>query len=175
MLEPCLNPQCVETFDSQEELLAHLSLPDSICAPFFLSFGCPNPHCIERFRCADDVTAHLGHRFSTCVNTSFAYSPAETSYYVDGSEEQHPDPGPSLPTSSRWAQYHPSSGWLYGKAPNTLQEIDQYEFAHRRKYNPYYPFSDDAEWKLAKFINETMTLSQANQFLKLDWVSVSAL
>lgn len=41
----------------------------------------------------------------------------------------------------------------------------------RRKINPSYPFTDQAEWQLAEFLVQRLTQTDINKFLKLDWVS----
>ncbi|KAG1834896.1 hypothetical protein EV424DRAFT_1468487 [Suillus variegatus] len=47
-------------------------------------------------------------------------------------------------------------------------ENDQY--AYRPRHAPFYPFQDQAEFDLAKFICEHLTQSDMEQFLKLEWV-----
>ncbi|KAG1791079.1 uncharacterized protein HD556DRAFT_1433078 [Suillus plorans] len=47
-------------------------------------------------------------------------------------------------------------------------ENDQY--AYRRRHAPFYPFQDQAEFDLAKFLCERLTQSDMERFLKLDWV-----
>jgi hypothetical protein len=45
---------------------------------------------------------------------------------------------------------------------------DQYE--EHRRYVPQYPFQDEGEWELAKFLSTHLTQTAINQFLKLKWV-----
>ncbi|KAG2353017.1 hypothetical protein BDR07DRAFT_1383624 [Suillus spraguei] len=47
-------------------------------------------------------------------------------------------------------------------------ENDQY--AYRRHYAPFYPFQDQAEFELGKFLCERLTQSDMERFLKLEWV-----
>ncbi|KAG2335531.1 hypothetical protein BDR05DRAFT_978937 [Suillus weaverae] len=49
-------------------------------------------------------------------------------------------------------------------------EDDQY--AYRRKINHHYPFHDEGEWELGKFMVENLTQTQMIKFLKLKWVNV---
>ncbi|KAG1897870.1 uncharacterized protein F5891DRAFT_1129793 [Suillus fuscotomentosus] len=47
-------------------------------------------------------------------------------------------------------------------------ESDQ--FAYRRHNTPFYPFQDQAEFELGKFLCERFTQSDIDRFLKLEWV-----
>lgn len=47
-------------------------------------------------------------------------------------------------------------------------ESDQ--FAYRRCHTPFYPFQDQAEFELGKFLCERLTQSDIDRFLKLEWV-----
>lgn len=66
--------------------------------------------------------------------------------------------------------FHPKSGYIYGHAPNLFERMQQNEFDYRRQNNLYYPFQDQSEWELGRFICETMTGSDAERFFKLPWV-----
>lgn len=151
-----------------------------------MSVPCGNPHCSELFDSPDDVIFHLEDHYSTCIPHFVPPQPEEYAFGVQPEELQvpfdryqpfpeqptnHPEP-PLPPPQGRWTRYHPHSGAHYGKADNTLEQLDKDQYARRRVHNRYYPFADSEEWKLAKFINETMTLTQADQFLKLEWVCV---
>lgn len=146
--------------------------------PISESLPCGNPHCSQRFESPQDVVEHLNDIYSTCAPFPTLPQVGEASEFDGYQQEYYAQPEAQEPSSvqtnplGRWAKYHPKSGWLYGESDNTLQQLDQDQFAHRRIHNPYYPFADQDEWKLAKFINETMTLTQADQFLKLGWVRV---
>jgi hypothetical protein len=67
-------------------------------------------------------------------------------------------------------QYHPSSGYIFGKAPNILEAMESDQFAYRRVNTPFYPFQDQAEFELGKFLCERLTQSDVDRFLKLEWV-----
>lgn len=161
----CPNPQCNLVFESHEDLLAHISQPQRTCYSFFSGFGCPNPHCDKRFRSEEEIVSHLNQQESTCI---LPFAPISMPEWDDGPSIQ----GPGIySTVDRWVEYHPTSGWKYGRGRNILQEmVHSDRYAHRRDRNPYYPWQDAAQWKLAKFVNEKMTLSDADRFLKLDWV-----
>lgn len=45
---------------------------------------------------------------------------------------------------------------------------DAYE-DHRAQV-PFYPFRDEGEWELAKFLSAHLNQSEINQFLKSKWV-----
>ncbi|KAG1800667.1 hypothetical protein EV424DRAFT_1352065 [Suillus variegatus] len=66
--------------------------------------------------------------------------------------------------------YHPSSGYIFGKAPNILEAMESDQFAYRRCHTPFYPFQDQAEFELGKFLCERLTQSDIDRFLKLEWV-----
>ncbi|KAG1845377.1 hypothetical protein C8R48DRAFT_617186 [Suillus tomentosus] len=67
-------------------------------------------------------------------------------------------------------QYHPSSGYIFGKAPNILEAMESDQFAYRRHNTPFYPFQDQAEFELGKFLCERFMQSDIDRFLKLEWV-----
>lgn len=47
------------------------------------------------------------------------------------------------------------------------------DFEQMREHNVYYPFTDRAEWELAKFLCDNLNQGQITQFLKLLWVSMN--
>lgn len=51
--------------------------------------------------------------------------------------------------------------------------MEQDDFELMRKHNVYYPFSDRAEWELAKFLCDNLNQGQITRFLKLLWVRVN--
>ncbi|KAG1797206.1 uncharacterized protein BJ212DRAFT_1450508 [Suillus subaureus] len=67
-------------------------------------------------------------------------------------------------------QYHPSFGYIFGKAPNILEAMESDQFAYQQVNTPFYPFQDQAEFELGKFLCEQLTQSDVDQFLKLKWV-----
>ncbi|KAG1872583.1 hypothetical protein C8R48DRAFT_769988 [Suillus tomentosus] len=50
-----------------------------------------------------------------------------------------------------------------------LDRLDGDSYAYRRKINHYYPFHDEGEWELGKFLVENLTQTQIIKFLKLKW------
>ncbi|KAG1885930.1 uncharacterized protein F5891DRAFT_1132660 [Suillus fuscotomentosus] len=64
---------------------------------------------------------------------------------------------------------HPQSGYVYGIGRNMLDKLENDQFAHWRLINPYYPFTDQGEWELGKFLVENLTQTQIMKFLKLKW------
>ncbi|KAG2741692.1 hypothetical protein P692DRAFT_20879866 [Suillus brevipes Sb2] len=48
-----------------------------------------------------------------------------------------------------------------------LSPDDQYDY--RRKINTYYPFQDEGEWELGRFLVESLTQTQIDRFLRLKW------
>lgn len=67
-------------------------------------------------------------------------------------------------------QYHPKLGYIYGCTPNLFEKMKENEFEYQCLNNAYYPFQDQSEWELGRFICETMTGNDAERFLKLQWV-----
>ncbi|KAG2100377.1 uncharacterized protein F5147DRAFT_747111 [Suillus discolor] len=61
---------------------------------------------------------------------------------------------------------HESHPHQFPIPPGLLQE-DQYDYC--RKINTYYPFHDEGEWELARFLVENLTQTQIDKFLKLKW------
>ncbi|KAG1899581.1 uncharacterized protein F5891DRAFT_1128836 [Suillus fuscotomentosus] len=64
---------------------------------------------------------------------------------------------------------YPQSGYVYGVGKNMLDKLEDDKYAYRRKINPYYPFHDEGEWELGKFLVENLTQTQITKFLKLRW------
>ena len=68
-------------------------------------------------------------------------------------------------------EYHPTSGFVSPEKGETLLDcLKAYEYERRRTNVPYYPFQDEGEWDLTKFLTLNLTKSQISQFLKLKWV-----
>ena len=68
-------------------------------------------------------------------------------------------------------EYHPTSGFISRERGETLlNHLKAYKYERHRMNVPYYPFQDEGEWNLAKFLILNLTKSQTSQFLKLKWV-----
>ena len=67
-------------------------------------------------------------------------------------------------------QYYPTSGYLYDEGETLLDRMRANEYERQREHQPYYPFMDEGEWELAKFLALNHTQTEMNQFLKLKWV-----
>ncbi|KAG2148850.1 hypothetical protein DEU56DRAFT_909164 [Suillus clintonianus] len=50
-----------------------------------------------------------------------------------------------------------------------LDTLEDDQYAYRQKINHYYPFHDEGEWELGKFLVENLTQTQITKFLKLIW------
>lgn len=131
----------------------------------------------------DDALEHLNDLSTSCAPQIRPPVPGETvfdifqeeygNYSLDPMDYEH-DEIPSAPPSAicgEYVQYHPLSSFHAGKDNNTLQEMGNDEYAQNRLENPHWPFPDDPQWKLARWINDNLTLSQANELLKMEWVS----
>ncbi|KAH7903383.1 hypothetical protein BJ138DRAFT_1138745 [Hygrophoropsis aurantiaca] len=63
--------------------------------------------------------------------------------------------------------FHLTSGYTYGKAFNIFEDMESDPLEYRRTHNSFYPYNDDNEWELAKFLCETMTQADIKRFLQL--------
>ena len=64
------------------------------------------------------------------------------------------------------------SGYRFGKMETLLDRLQADEHERRREHQLYYPFADEGEWDLAKFL-ATLTKAQVSSFLKLQWVRLT--
>ncbi|KAG1830798.1 hypothetical protein EV424DRAFT_1470212 [Suillus variegatus] len=71
--------------------------------------------------------------------------------------------------SSTTGSYHPRSGYVFGVGNNLFDRLQEDQYEYRRKINTYYPFHDEGEWELARFLVENLTQTQIDKFLKLKW------
>ena len=67
-------------------------------------------------------------------------------------------------------RYHPNSGYIFGKADTLMDKLQKDGYEEHRRHAPQYPFQDEGEWELAKFLSAHLTQTAINQFLKLKWV-----
>ncbi|KAI6155715.1 hypothetical protein BKA82DRAFT_4326774 [Pisolithus tinctorius] len=65
--------------------------------------------------------------------------------------------------------YYPTSRYIYNRGDTFLDRMKASEHERRHQNQLYYPFADEGEWELAKFLALNFTQSQMNQFLKLKW------
>ncbi|KAG2746287.1 hypothetical protein P692DRAFT_20739563, partial [Suillus brevipes Sb2] len=70
---------------------------------------------------------------------------------------------------------HPKAGFIFGVGRNMFDRLEDDQYAYRRKINHHYPFHDEGEWELGKFMVENLTQTQMIKFLKLKWVTVQLL
>jgi hypothetical protein len=73
-------------------------------------------------------------------------------------------------TSSTTGFCHPQSGYVYGVGKNLFDKLQDDQYDYRRKINTYYPFQDEGEWELGRFLVESLTQTQIDRFLRLKWV-----
>ena len=74
------------------------------------------------------------------------------------------------PGETLTGQYHPKSSYIFGEAETLLDKLRNDEYEDHRTHNPHYPFQDEGEWELAKFLATCLTQAEITQFLKLKWV-----
>ena len=107
---------------------------------------------------------HPGDALPLRPGASAASSSASTLYQDDGINI----------TESRFARKdHPAHiAVIIDAGKSLLQEIDQTDpLAMYRADNVYYPFADDVDWEIAKWMTDSsLSNSQINSFLKLKYV-----
>ena len=59
---------------------------------------------------------------------------------------------------------------LFGKDETLLDHLKDHEHERCCEHLIYYPFADEGEWELAKFLALNLNKTQVSQFLKLWWV-----
>jgi len=64
-------------------------------------------------------------------------------------------------------QYHEHSEYIYGKGETLLDHLKMHEHERCQEHQMYYPFPNEGEWELAKFLVLNLTKAQISQFLKL--------
>lgn len=141
------------------------------------------PKCRQSFSSSRAILAHLNNNFSPCngfldnYDANLAFAEEATQRHAELGEHAFQNcvpPPPSIskePAPSTFVEYHPGSSFVFGQGANTFERVQENDFAHLRKANPYYPFKGREEWDLASFLARS-SLSQAeiDEFLKLDWV-----
>lgn len=176
----CPISQCQLFFGSWEDLKLHFNDPFTEC------YRLRSQSAFDPSNSGGTLTSTHIYSNTTHLNTNSHCQPIPT-----GTHNYTPDPNigphfsnsgptsrstdidnePPLPPKITGSfQYHPSSGHLYGRQPNTLEKMDADENTHRRKNNIFYPFESGKEWELGKFLSEVLTQSQIDRYLKLQWV-----
>ncbi|KAG2113016.1 uncharacterized protein F5147DRAFT_744309 [Suillus discolor] len=123
------------------------------------STKCPN--CGLEFASNLAVVDHLNDQTHSCWNRESTYRLPIPPAFQWGDNNREEVTG----------QYHPKSGYIFGRGRNILQEMEDHDLdqKRRRAINPSYPFVDQAEWQLAEFLVQRLTQTDINKFLKLDW------
>ncbi|KAH7908355.1 hypothetical protein BJ138DRAFT_1012981 [Hygrophoropsis aurantiaca] len=133
---------------------------------------CPN--CGLGFESAEHVLSHLNDPNTTCwTDTVFdchlPLPPGSLPNKERNWENQLPDPNFKHDGGGGKYRFHEFSGYTYGKGKNTLEQFESDAYAQQRIANPYFPFPTRGEWELGKFMCETLTQSEMDRFLKLEW------
>lgn len=81
--------------------------------------------------------------------------------------------GSQSSTSDTAGHCHPRSGYVFGVGKNLFDRLQEDQYNYRREINAYYPFHDEGEWELARFLVENLNQTQIDKFLKLKWVGDS--
>ncbi|KIJ06479.1 hypothetical protein PAXINDRAFT_20331 [Paxillus involutus ATCC 200175] len=126
-------------------------------------FVCPGCH--APFPSPGLLMNHLNHTGTDCTSV------------LDDPANQIPVPPAFLrgfQDGNVSGEYHPTSGYLFGQGETLLGSLKAHEHERRRENVVYYPFADEGEWELAKFLAMNLTKSQMAQFLKLKWFDTRA-
>ncbi|KIK92887.1 hypothetical protein PAXRUDRAFT_146340 [Paxillus rubicundulus Ve08.2h10] len=73
------------------------------------------------------------------------------------------------PSEDIHGQYHAALGYLYGKGATLFDKMKANQHKRCQDHVVYYPFADNGEWKLAKFLAKHLTQTAINEFLRLKW------
>ncbi|KAG1809590.1 uncharacterized protein BJ212DRAFT_1279318, partial [Suillus subaureus] len=68
---------------------------------------------------------------------------------------------------------HPCSGYVFSLGKNLFDRLQEDQYDYQWKVNTYYPFLDEGEWELARFLVKNLNQTQINKILKLKWVGDS--
>lgn len=127
------------------------SMADQEC----LTFTCSG--CQTSFRSLGALSGHVNDLGGLCNRAKIPY-PIPPSFYQRPGEDIH-------------GFYHHTSGYLYGKGETLLDKMQADVHERRREHVIYYPFADEGEWELGKFLLQHLPQSAIKEFLKLKWVS----
>ncbi|KAG1895057.1 uncharacterized protein F5891DRAFT_960655 [Suillus fuscotomentosus] len=119
---------------------------------------CPN--CSKEFPTIEAITLHLNSQ-STCWPHEERPHQFPVPPGLRGSQSSKP--------STTTGYCHPHSGYVFGVGKNLFDRLQDDQYNYRREINTYYPFHDEGEWELAKFLVENLTQAQIDKFLKLKW------
>ena len=118
------------------------------------------PSCRSLFSSPDALVHHLNTGSTSCISAlEDSFEIPTPSAFIRGAGE-----------TNVTGQYHEHSGHIYGKGETLLDHLKTHEHERRWQHQIYYPFPNEGEWELAKFLVLNLTKSQISQFLKLRWV-----
>jgi len=146
-------PTCARRFPSSCALLVHLNRRAPNCRRIFSDHGAVGSYLDElrqqRRTEVHELMANLTQR--PPVSVSSTPSPKQD------------------PRQSYIYEYHPNMPVIYGRAESFMDRIIASN--HCRASNPYYPFNDEAEWNLARFlVRSSLTQTEIDKALKLNLV-----
>ncbi|KAN0096969.1 hypothetical protein V8E55_001415 [Tylopilus felleus] len=75
----------------------------------------------------------------------------------------------NIPYPDIRGHYHPTSAYVYGKGKTLLDKMQANIHERRREHVVYYPFADEGEWELSKFLLQHLPQTAIKDFLKLKW------
>ncbi|KAG1818770.1 hypothetical protein EV424DRAFT_1347576 [Suillus variegatus] len=111
------------------------------------------------------LTHQLKSKPSLCYNALIShFNSPSTCWSFDARPQTLP-----IPSVFNQCGRIPVTGTCYPQSGNMLDKLEDDQYAYRQKINPYYPFHDEGEWELGKFLVENLTQTQITKFLKLRW------
>ena len=97
---------------------------------------------------------------------------AEGTLILEGaSEDLHLS---DISTGNVYVEEYPGAAKIFGKSLNICeQRLEADEYSENRKIARWYPFSNEADWKTAEWLNSApLSMNDIDAFLKLDFVSL---
>jgi hypothetical protein len=119
-----------------------------------LVFTCPG--CQSPFPSPGALSGHVNDVGGSCNLSKIPY-PVPPSFYQRPGEDIR-------------GNYHPTSGYIYGKGDTLLDKMQADIHERRREHVVHYPFADEGEWELGKFLLQHLPQAAIKDFLKLKWV-----
>lgn len=117
--------------------------------------------CHSVFGSPASLASHLNHPQQSCslVGANDIPYPTPPGFYACTEEDVT-------------GHYHEKSGYIYGQGETILDKFRVDEHERHWEHIMHYPFTDEGEWELAKFLAHHLNQAAINEFLKLKWVRV---
>jgi len=118
------------------------------------------PSCRSQFPTLNSLTHHFNTDGAQCISAlEDGFRIPTPPAFVRGAGETN--------VQGEFCEY---SGYRFGKMGTLLDRLKENEHERRREHQIHYPFADEGEWELAKFLATNLNKTQVSEFLKLRWV-----